>query len=107
MRLLTLSPFGQPRNSRECIIWVLADRHFLTFRQMHRAVGRLLGRRLSYQGLYKAVNELIADGQIKKFSRGVYGINPVWITGLRAFCEVMERNYHATEIDEEVITWQK
>jgi hypothetical protein len=102
MKLPTLSAFGQPRNSREGIIWVLADRPFLRFQQLHRAVRRLLGRRISTQGLFKLLTELIDDGQIKRFSRGLYGINPAWITQLRAFCEVMERNCYAGETDEEV-----
>jgi len=102
MKLPTLSPFGQPRNSREGIIWVLADRPFLRFRQLHRAVRHLLGRGLSMQALLKALNELMAEGQVKKFRRGLYGINPAWITQLRGFCEVMERNCYAGETDEEV-----
>ncbi len=107
MKLLTISPFGQPRNSREGIIWVLADRPFLRFQQLHRAVVRLLGRRLSSQSLFKLVNELTAEGQIRKFGRGVYGINPEWITEVRAFLDVIERNSYAAEADEGVIKCRK
>ena len=102
MKPPTFSPFGQPRDSRECVIWVLADRPLLRLRRLHRAVLRMLGRRLSSQGLFKLLAEMTAEGQIKKFSRGVYGINPEWITQVRAFLDVIERNSYAAEADEEV-----
>jgi hypothetical protein len=44
----------------------------------------------------------MADGQAKKFGRGLYGINPAWVTWLKGLCEVMERNCCAVETDEEV-----
>ncbi len=101
MRLTTLSPFGQPRNTRELVVRVLAERPSLTFRQLQNAV-RNLGRPMSSQALYKHLHRLMEDGQVERVAQGTYRINAAWIRQLRAWCRVTERNYRAHKIYEEI-----
>ena len=101
MRLTTLSPFGQPRNTRELVVRVLAERPSLTFRQLQNAV-RNLGRPMSSQALYKHLRSLMEDGQVERVAQGAYRIRPRWIEDLRNFCRAMARNYRAHKIYEEI-----
>ncbi len=101
MKLPTLSPFGQPRNSRELVIWGLAQMGFMTFRQLRALIRRSRGQ-ISHQGTWKLLRSLIEDGQVAKLARGEYTINPEWIEELRRFCDIIEEKHKVFQKDEEV-----
>ena len=94
MRLTTLSPFGQPRNTRELIVQLLAARPSLTLRQLRNGV-RNLGRPMSSQALWKHLRCLMEDGQVERAAHGEYRINPAWVRDLRKLCDVLEANCEA------------
>ena len=57
---------------------------------------------MSSQALYKHLRSLMADGQVERVAQGAYRINPEWIKNLRTLCKVMERNYRAHKVYEEI-----
>ena len=101
MRLTTLSLFGNPHNTRELLVWGVADRPFMTMRQMRNFL-KDVGSNMSFQAVCKQVKLLIEDGQVKRLENGVYCINPAWIEALRGFCDVMERRLSGIERDGKV-----
>lgn len=102
MRLTTLTILGQPRNSRELIIRLLADTPFMSFGQLYRAV-RKSGFPMSKQALHRGLQALIKDGQVIRKEWGVYTISPNWIKIMRGFCDIVERHCLAAKNDKELI----
>ncbi len=106
LRPTAFCPMSRPNNLRELVICLLADRHGMTLRQIHLAIRRSRGK-ISYQAVWKLVYGMTQDGQIKRVPHNKYVINPLWIKGLRSFCNIIEQNHKNFQIDEEVIACQK
>jgi len=99
MELTTLNPLGEPRNTRERIVWLLANRQVMTFGQLRRAVPRT-GGCISGQGLYKHLRVLIEDGLVEKQAHSEYAIRLDWVRSLRRLCDDIERNRQALRMGE-------
>jgi len=95
--LTALAPSNEPRHSRELVIWALARRPVMTFRQLRSVLKRWRGN-MSYQGTWKLLREMLEDGQIKKLGHNEYVINPDWIRDLKRFGEVVEQRQRAFEV---------
>ena len=91
MRLTTLSPVGEPRTTRDRIVWQLANRQVMTFRRLQRNVANGKGR-ISAQGLYKHLNPLMEDGLVERHGRGEYALSLQWVRSLKKLCEDIEHN---------------
>lgn len=100
MRPPTFNPFCEPRNAREGIIMMLADRPSMSYRELMGAVRRL-GFPMSGQGFWKHLRILLQDGLIERCKFGEYRLSLKWIMSLRAFCEVAERSRHLDETGQE------
>jgi bifunctional DNA-binding transcriptional regulator/antitoxin component of YhaV-PrlF toxin-antitoxin module len=95
--LTALAPSKEPRHSRELVIWALARRPVMSFRQLRSFLKKQRGN-MSCQGTWKLLRELLADGQIKKLAQNEYVINPEWIKSIKKFCEVVEQRQRAFEV---------
>jgi len=100
MGMTAIKCSGKPRNARELIVLLLADRTIMTLRQLHVAL-RKHGYLMSLQAVLKHLRILIEDGQVSKIAHGEYRIAPEWISELRRFCDVMERNLRDCQLYEE------
>jgi len=98
--MTALKCLGRPRNARELIILLLASRMSLTLRQIHVAL-RKHGHIMSYQAVWKHLQILMDDGQVSRLAHGEYRIAPAWVSELRRFCSVMERNLRDCQMYEE------
>lgn len=97
--LKALAPSNEPRHSRELVIWALARRPVMTFRQLRSVLKKGRGN-MSCQGTWKLLRELLEDGQIKKLAHNEYVINPEWIKAIKRFCEVVEQRQKAFQVFE-------
>lgn len=73
MKLTRLDPLGDPRNTRERIVWLLAKRQVMTFRQL-RSAARSRPCSISAQRVYK-----LSAGGHRRRPRGQAGSQRVTI----------------------------
>ena len=99
MKLTTLNPLGEPRNTRERIVWLLANRQVMTFRQL-RSAARSSPDSISAQGVYKHLRLLIEDGLVEKQAHSEYAIRLDWVRSLRRLCDDIEHNRQALRMGE-------
>ena len=80
---VTLPTLGKPKTVKDAVVSVLSKEYPLSTRKLHNKV-RNTGLSVSYQGVYKAVNELVEEGIIIKTCRN-YQLNEEWVRKIKDF----------------------
>lgn len=90
-RLSDFPAIRKPRGARETILLILCGKESASSRKLYFAVRRE-GFNMTFTGFWKHLHMLIEDGQVIKPEFNRYRLNPEWIRGLRAFCDIAERS---------------
>lgn len=101
LALASLHPSGERVGVREALICSLANQKAATCMKLYNVV-RQLKAKVSYQAVWKMLQSLVEQQQIKRIGKNRYAINPEWIARLKRMCGVVEENGKDFEIAGEV-----
>jgi len=90
---LTLPQLGEKYTTKDYIISVLGYDWPLTIKKIYNLIKKKYGHNVTYQAIYKTVNELQNKNVLEKKSQG-YQINLKWLKDLHSYTEVIETNYY-------------
>lgn len=106
LALASLHPSGERVGVREVLISSLANQKEATCMKLYNVV-RQLKAKVSYQAVWKMLQSLVEQQQVKRIGKNRYAINPEWIARLKRTYGMVEENLKALEIEEEVIACKK
>lgn len=90
---ITLPQLDGKLTTKDYIISILGYDWPLTIKKMYHLIKKRYGHNVTYQAVYKTVNELHNKGVIEKKDSG-YKINLKWLKNLHTYTEVIETNYY-------------
>lgn len=90
---LTLPHLGEKATTKDHVISLLGYDWPLTIKKLYHLIKKKYGYSVTYQAVYKAVNELYKHGVIEKRAEG-YQINLKWLKHLHMYTETVETNYY-------------
>lgn len=80
------------RNTREAIIQILSNEFPLTIKKVYNHVKKEYKLDITYQAVFKLINEMLEDGILEKSDRE-YKLNLVWISSVHSEVAKIESNY--------------
>lgn len=93
---LTLPQLGEKATTKDYIITILGYDWPLNIKKIFNLIKKRYGHNVTYQAVFKAVNELVASGVVEKKQEG-YQINLKWLKNLHSYTEVIEVNYYTKD----------
>jgi len=93
---LTLPQLGEKAATKDYVITVLGYDWPLSVKKIFNLIKKRYGYNVTYQAVFKAVNELVASGVVDKKQEG-YQINLRWLKNLHSYTEVIETNYYTKD----------
>jgi hypothetical protein len=93
---LTLPQLGEKASTKDYVITVLGYDWPLSIKKIFNLIKKRYAYKSTYQAVFKAVGELLADGVIEKKQEG-YQINLKWLKNLHGYTEVIETNYYTKD----------
>jgi len=90
---LTLPQMGEKATTKDYIISLLGYDWPLTIKKVYHLIKKRYGHDVTYQAVYKTINELHNKEVIEKKDAG-YQINLKWLKRLHGYTEVIETNYY-------------
>lgn len=85
---------SKKREAKQLIVEALSRRWPLTAKQAHKLVSREDGGFITYQGVHKCLEKLLADGIVEEGASG-YKLSRDWVSGVKEFGAKTEQAYKA------------
>ncbi len=89
---ITIPGFGKDKSTKDVVVSLLVDEYPLTAKQITNKIKSKFGVSVTFQGVYKAINQLIKEGVLIKESKDIQ-ISKGWITNARSFIDTLQRKY--------------
>ena len=83
--------FGKSDSVKSLVFQILTKEYPLKLIELHNTIKRRYGKSVTYQGVRKAVTELIGESVLEA-QGSVYALNPAWIEQTRRALEDIERD---------------
>jgi len=93
---LTIPQIDGKATTKDYIISILGYDWPLTIKKIYNLVRKKYGHAVTYQAVYKTVNELNKKGVLEK-KNNQYQIDLKWLKHLHMFTEVIESNYYTKD----------
>jgi len=90
---LTIPQLDEKSTTKDYIISILGYDWPLSIKKIYNLIKKRYGHNVTYQAVYKTVNELQNKGVLEKKGSG-YQINLKWLKNLHSYTEVIETNYY-------------
>ena len=90
---IILPQFGEKATAKDYIISILGYDWPLSIKKIYNLIKKRYGYNVTYQAIYKTVNELYNKGVLEKNGLS-YQINLKWLKDLHGYTEVIETNYY-------------
>ena len=84
------------KSTKSLIIGILSKNWPLSLKEIHSSIKRLEPKKLTYQAVFKAVNELVEEKVIIKNGKE-YLINKEWINEIKTFGNFLEKSYQEND----------
>lgn len=97
---LFIPDINKKNSSKDMVINILTKNYPLTIKKIYNYAKKNYNYSLTYQSIFKAVNELLKNKVLIK-NNSQYEINISWIKKLQSFTDIVETNYYAEKIIEE------
>src|SRR3989338_533868 len=90
---LSIPQLGGKNTTKDYVISVLSYDWPLSIKKIFNVIKRKFGYNVTYQAVYKTVNELMKDEVIKKSEEG-YMLNLLWLKQIHDYTEITQANYY-------------
>lgn len=91
---LVIPQMGKNPKTKDIIISVLGYEWPLTPKKIYNIVRQRYSKSVTYQAVYKSLNELVDEGVMVR-NKGGYQIGMKWLKELHRFTECVETNYYS------------
>ena len=89
---ITIPGFGAEKTAKDLVVSLLADEYPLSAKQITNKIKSKFNVSVTFQGVYKAINQLIENGVLIKEKKNIQ-INKDWITNAKAFVDSLQKKY--------------
>lgn len=89
---ITIPGFGKEKTTKDLIISLLAEEYPLTAKQITSKLKNNFYVSVTFQGVYKALNQLIENEVLIKDGKNIQ-INKNWITDAKSFIDLLQKRY--------------
>lgn len=90
---LTIPQINQKATTKDYVISLLSHDWPLTAKKLYNLMKKRYSHNVTYQAVYKVLQELLKQEIIKKTEQG-YEINLYWLKEVHSFTEIVETNYY-------------
>ena len=89
---ITIPGFGKGKTTKDLVISLLVDEYPLNAKQITNKIKNKFGVSVTFQGVYKAINQLINNDVLVKDGKNIQ-ISKNWITNAKSFIDSLQRKY--------------
>lgn len=89
---IILPSIKKKATAKDCIIYLLGYDWPLTAKKLYASIKKSFGLSITYQAVYKAIQELVQEGVVEK-KENSYQINLKWLKELHSYTEIVQTNY--------------
>jgi len=89
---ITIPGFGKEKSTKDLVISLLIDEYPLSAKQITNKIKSKFSVSVTFQGVYKAINQLIDNGVLIKDGKNIQ-ISKDWITNAKSFIDSLQRKY--------------
>lgn len=89
---ITMPGFGKEKSTKDLVISLLVDEYPLSAKQITNKIKSKFGVSVTFQGVYKAINQLITDGVLSKEGKNLQ-ISKDWIINAKLFLDSLQTKY--------------
>ncbi len=80
-------------STKDLIVHLLLQEHPITAKKVYNRLRIGAGKNITFQGVYKALMELVEEGVVVKNPENEYELSIEWVFALKKFVEKAEKEY--------------